>query len=182
MIEHFSLKLGIAEPAAELQAWMERAAPGDRRVYATGLLPHYSPRESEAHALVSAWVERGAAITTTAAHDTVKGRKNWLVVKASPAPAVDQDSGWWEQGRALLAWLGGQCARGPRQISLVEMAWVLGLPARSGRQRARYLLRQLERKGLVSTSNTRPRGPIVVGVTAAGKAAGLKKVSRERRV
>src|SRR5690606_28254785 len=76
--ETFSLRLSLAVPAGELDAWFVSASDGHRAVYASGAV---LPRDEEAVRLVTRWKEAGQAITLQRRDPADRRRFLFLVEK-----------------------------------------------------------------------------------------------------
>lgn len=171
-------------PRAELEQWFDRAAAGERRLYARG--PALNPKHDVA-ALVRDWIACGEA-TVVQARDPATRELLYLVVRCRPQPAepaerrVTVDDAWREtaEGRIFLtlvraANLGVPCP------SNAELARAAGLRDADA---ARYVLYdKLAKTGRVEILPTAgTRGGRVIKITETGrrtaeaKAAGGKGV------
>lgn len=179
--ETFTFMVALAAPEAELQAWLDHAAPGESVTYASGFT---LPREAAGVKLVQAW--QGAGLVYLTQKRDPADRRCWLFLAqrssagmGHPPRRVQAHKRNAEvtriQMRKLLETLRRVADRGEvlpsyRQLS-IELT---GDATRKGVDRVSYLLRRLDEEGriaLIPAPKGAQHGPQVT-VIAKGRGCG----------
>lgn len=171
--ERVTIRLGTAVSLAELEAWFETAAAGDKAVYASGFA---LPRDHRSVKRVAEWSDRGWAYLTRRRDPADK--RLWLFevhkgTRAGQRAANVSPDLSNEQERYLLKYLRGLAEAGAPCPSYGDLARQLALACdRRGRDRVRYLLQRLKRQRRIDIEPGAHGKPIVVTILAPGEAKG----------
>jgi hypothetical protein len=177
----FTFTVALAAPEAELQAWLDHAAPGESVTYASGFT---LPRDAAGVKLVQAWQGAGL-VYLTQKRDPADGRRWLFLAQRSSAGTGHAPRGAQAgqrnaevtriQMRKLLEVLRRVADRGEVLPSYRKLARELtGDATRKGVDRVSYLLRRLDEEGriaLIPAPKGAQHGPQVT-VIAKGRGCG----------
>lgn len=181
---------------AAMEAWLERAAPGDELVYATG--PALG-RDAPAAVLARQWAQEGEVATHVRRTGAGRALEHFMRRReppvqprssggaaparlfgnarrgsARPAMPLPADFEGSEEGRMLAA-LTAAAEAGDVCPSEAELARRLEL---NSRRRAQYLINRLQRAGLIHVVSNGSFDGRVVTIVATGRRTGSRERAR----